>query len=369
MRDNDSILLESIYSCEIINESDFSHSLFREMGFLDQKEAIEKIKEFFSKYGADIVNFAMGLYIYQSSYMEISPERMYKLYMRLTPKQKKKYTPDPETLQTTRRGDDSVKQKKAISFASHSNPEIAMSNAKFFGGLVFAIEDLESYDGAFSTELFVNDPSLSDMVDFLNIGDDENEIIVFGAKWKKEVYDTKQNYEPNELYEIVLRLPRNPLISDFIGRAIKGEKPEMPDELLNELIKNVNNFGSSLGIFIVKLMNHGIEIPQKLFEFVAEQALETVDYFVRSLVISGYEIPPVIYDKILSNNNTAFNIAQIMLSKNMKVPDEMVRAIIKGSSNYEIPFIYNSFKNTNVKIPQSLETAYQKVKEREKLYK
>jgi len=273
-------------------ESKLNLSLFNEIGFIDSYQAKKDLIKFGQKYGFEIVNFMMALYIYQSSYLYVDPNKIYALYMKLSPEIKKRYTPNERQLQNARRGDDAVQHKKALSFMVGDNVEKVESEiTTLFGAYIFAIEDLKSYDGIFSTPELHNDEKYADLIQYLNLGDDENEIIVFGGKWKKEVYSREDKEMVDEIYSLILSSPRTPDIKKYVYDVLNKKNPIMPDSVADNIIKD------NLSV-VLDLMEKNIQIPQSIFEAISKKSKNDFGIFARNLIFKNLPISPIIYGRI-----------------------------------------------------------------------
>ena len=272
-------------------ESKLNVSLFNDIGFIDSYQAKKDLIKFGQKYGFEIVNFMIALYIYQSSHLYVDPNKIYALYMKLSPEIKKIYTPNEQQLQNARRGDDGVQHKKALSFMVGDNVEkIQNELKKTFGAYIFAIEDLKSHDGIFSTLELSNDEAHKDLIHYLNIGDDENEIIVFGGKWKKEVYDREDKEMVDNIYSLLLSSPRTPDIKKYVYDVLNKKNPIMPDSVADYIKNNL--------WIVLDLMRKNIQIPQSIFEAISKISKNDFGIFARNMIFENLPIHPIIYDRI-----------------------------------------------------------------------
>ena len=355
MRDFDTAILENLYE-SVLSESVLDMALFKNLGFSEKNKSKKEILEYVKKYGPDIINFLMALNIYQSSYRTVSFLTFYRLYMKLPTEFKEKYYPDPIEIQNSYRGDDDMIRKNVLSFTTHSNPEIAFRNAGFFGSSIFTISDLKSYDGILSTPKLVTDNSLEDIIDFLGIGDDENEILVFNGVWKPEMSEKDNKEEVNNLFYIVVKHIRNPEITSYIYDIMKKKNTVMPESLIDNIIKKP----SEAIYFILELLKRGVEVPEQIFERFSK-SLQSTDYFTRALINNNIQIPPTIIRAISENPTIALNIILILIEKRKPIPEEFYEEVSRLHIK-ELKFLYAMMNDYNVPIPEIILKALEKSK-------
>ena len=87
--------------------------------------------------------------------------------------------PGPRRLAKLYRGDDGKSDEPAISWTG------SLSYAKWFGHYVYPIKAVESFEAAIDSEKLVKLVSNTRLDDW-GIGDDEDEVILMGVKWKSD---------------------------------------------------------------------------------------------------------------------------------------------------------------------------------------
>jgi hypothetical protein len=75
-----------------------------------------------------------------------------------------------------------------LSFTTHSDSEISKKNANLYGSQIFSLkENLISYENALDLSLlksYFGSVLWNKITNIYSIGDDENEILIFGGVWK-----------------------------------------------------------------------------------------------------------------------------------------------------------------------------------------
>jgi len=126
--------------------------------------------------------------IYQSNhYGAYNRNRLSRAYHVLPDYFKKTIAPNPMLIKKLWRGADGiVNNYGAISFTDKR------SNAAFYGTFAFPFSELQSYGGLIDTHkvvLFATKYKIP-----VEIGDDENEVIVIDPVWKPGLEDREENY-------------------------------------------------------------------------------------------------------------------------------------------------------------------------------
>lgn len=137
----------------------------------------------------DILIFLGELSSYQSNhYGSYNVSRLYNAYSKLNSNFKKSMIPSRKKLKNSFRGDDGIRSKSVISFTYNSDHYKAKKNASFYGKYVLPFSALENYDGLLDTSLlskYFGSVLWNKITNIYEIGDDENEILVFGSNWKE----------------------------------------------------------------------------------------------------------------------------------------------------------------------------------------
>jgi len=135
--------------------------------------------------------FFIELADYQSNhYGSYNTSRLLQEYIKL-PEDFKKFMAIPKTkYKNCFRGDDSRNEKPVSSFVYDNNPETAKKNASLYGRYIFSLSrDGKSLISTMTTdfqkfEKFFGKKQWYRAVEDYGIGDDENEILAFGLKYK-----------------------------------------------------------------------------------------------------------------------------------------------------------------------------------------
>lgn len=137
----------------------------------------------------DILIFLGELSSYQSNhYGTYNVSGLYTAYSKLNSNFKKKLTPSRKKLNNSFRGDDGIRSKAVMSFTYNSDQQKAKRNAAFYGKYVFPFSALNNYENVLDTSLlskYFGSVLWNKITDIYAIGDDENEILVFGGRWKE----------------------------------------------------------------------------------------------------------------------------------------------------------------------------------------
>jgi hypothetical protein len=136
-----------------------------------------------------LLNFLGELSYYQSNhYGSYDSKDLYNLYNQLNKEFKKECTPNRNKLKNAYRGSDSKDFKPVLSFTTHSDNEISKKNANIYGSQIFSLKDhLISYENALDVSLlksYFGSVLWNKITNIYSIGDDENEILIFGGVWK-----------------------------------------------------------------------------------------------------------------------------------------------------------------------------------------
>lgn len=137
----------------------------------------------------NILNFLGELSSYQSNhYGSYDSSSLYNAYSKLSDNFKKENSANRNKLKNAFRGDDGSNTKPVMSFTTHQNAEISKSNASFYGTNVRSLKQhLKSYENSLDVSLlqkYFGTVLWNKITDYYSIGDDENEILIFGGIWK-----------------------------------------------------------------------------------------------------------------------------------------------------------------------------------------
>lgn len=149
------------------------------------------IKESISPFdlSENLLNFLGELSFYQSNHYGLyDSTTLYNAYNKCSKEFKKECTPNRNKIKNSFRGSDSKETKSVLSFSTHSNYQTAKNNAGFYGNNVYSLkEHLQSYENALDLSLLKNyfgTVLWNKITNIYSIGDDENEILIFGGVWK-----------------------------------------------------------------------------------------------------------------------------------------------------------------------------------------
>ena len=137
----------------------------------------------------NLLNFLGELSAYQSNhYGSYDSKDLYNLYNTLNKEFKKECTPNRNKLKNAFRGSDAKDIKPVLSFTTHSSNEISRKNANLYGSQIYSLKDhLISYENALDLSLlksYFGAVLWNKLTNIYSIGDDENEILIFGGVWK-----------------------------------------------------------------------------------------------------------------------------------------------------------------------------------------
>jgi len=125
---------------------------------------------------------------YQSNhYGSYDTTNLMKSYIGLPPEFKKCMRPNKLQLDNAYRGDDGINIKPVMSFVWNVDAKKAKNNASFYGSKVISLRNnIKSYSGALDTDWnkfikFFGKKQWHKIADHYAIGDDENELLIFGA--------------------------------------------------------------------------------------------------------------------------------------------------------------------------------------------
>lgn len=150
------------------------------------------IEESIQFFDPDIYHkFFIALASYQSNHYGLyNSMELFKEYMKLPEDFKKFMTIPKSQYKNCFRGDDGKTEKPVSSFVYNKDPDVAKSNASNYGRYVFSlIGDGKSLISTMTTDFnkfkkFFGIKQWNRIVDDYGIGDDENEVLVFGLKYK-----------------------------------------------------------------------------------------------------------------------------------------------------------------------------------------
>lgn len=134
------------------------------------------------------LDFFHELALYQSNhYGSYHSQPLYNAYTNLPNDFKLKTQPQKSQLLNIFRGDDGYNAKPVLSFTYNKSQSIAKNNASRYGKYIISLNNLKHYDGLLDTNKLVNyfgKKLWNQITNNYPIGDDENEILAFGVKFK-----------------------------------------------------------------------------------------------------------------------------------------------------------------------------------------
>ena len=134
----------------------------------------------------EILSFLEHLSVYQSNhYGNYDSGQLYACWNALPKDMKKQCTPSRNKYANMFRGDDDFNIKPVMSFTWNRDAAIAGSNALFYGANKYSFkDDIKGFVGALDIAKlpeYFGKRLWAKILDQFEIGDDENEILVFGA--------------------------------------------------------------------------------------------------------------------------------------------------------------------------------------------
>jgi hypothetical protein len=201
MRDKDQILLEDVYQKVINNSEEYkqianqfvqnNQDLFQYHNLnyiLKNKRSIKDLVSI-KDIPKSVMLFLNELSEYQSNhYGNYNDTELYKFYFNLPDIIKLRSSPKKEELNQIYRGDSGKNEKAILSFAAG---KYSKENVKLFGNIILSLSDLKSYKGIIdltklrtALEKTYGIKKTKALTTFFEYGDDENEVLVFGGKWK-----------------------------------------------------------------------------------------------------------------------------------------------------------------------------------------
>ena len=193
MRDRDQILLENVYQKQIADQFvKDNQNLFQyhNLNYILKNERAIKDLVMIKDIPKSIMLFLNELSSYQSNhYGNYDDVELYKFYFNLPDIIKLRSRPKKEELNQIYRGDSGKNEKAILSFAIG---KYAKENVKLFGNVILSLSDLKSYEGIMdltklrtALEKTYGIKKTRALTTFFEYGDDENEVLVFGGKWKE----------------------------------------------------------------------------------------------------------------------------------------------------------------------------------------
>jgi hypothetical protein len=138
---------------------------------------------------------------------------------------------------------------------------------------------------------------------------------------------------------------------DLLIEMIKSGVERIPAKLWNAVISNANQH--NLYDIARTYIEAGLDVPSSLLQILYRKS---APYYAKVMILLGKEIPQAIVDRIARWDQSAYEVAYMLIKHNRPVPTEIVRAVAKNSEwSYRLILrVTRDLKLPEDKIPQEI---------------
>jgi hypothetical protein len=135
-------------------------------------------------------------------------------------------------------------------------------------------------------------------------------------------------YVPDEWVDFIVdNAPDTHYKVDLLVEMIKAGVERIPVKLWNAVVSDQDVSTHSLFRIACTYVEAGLDVPSSLLQILYRRS---APYYAKVMILLGKEIPQAIVDRIARWDQSAYEVAYMLIKHDRPVPTEIVRAVVKN---------------------------------------
>ena len=158
-------------------------------------------------------------------------------------------------------------------------------------------------------------------------------------------------YVPSEWIDFVIDAPDKYLATDLLIEMVKAGVEQVPVKLWNVVTSNANQH--DLYNIACAYIEAGLDVPSQILQILYRKS---APYYAKVMILLKKEIPKAIVDRVARWDQSAYEVAYMLIKYDRPVPTEIVRAVSRSPEwSYRLVLrITRDLKLPEDKVPQEI---------------